>query len=208
MRRIPLLTWLAALIVAVSAPTHGSAARAAEHEPVLQPGDLVFQTSRSAQSRAIQLATASPWSHVGVVEVGPRGAFVVEAVGRVSRTPWPAWRARGATHHVLVLRARGLDPAARARVLAEARRHLGKRYDSRFGWGDDRMYCSELVWKAYARGAGLELGKKERLGDLRIAALEPAIRARWGGPVPRDLVLVTPASLAADPRLEKVYEGP
>ena len=61
--------------------------------------------------------------------------------------------------------------------------------------------------KAYERGAGVSLGRRERLGDLRIAGLRGAIEKRWGGPVPEDLVLVTPASLAEDPRLERVYEG-
>jgi hypothetical protein len=56
------------------------------------------------------------------------------------------------------------------------------------------------------RGAKVSLGERERLGDLRVAALEPAIRARWGT-VPRDLVLVTPASIAEDPQLETVYRG-
>jgi hypothetical protein len=66
------------------------------------------------------------------------------------------------------------------------------------------MYCSELVVKAYARGAGVTLGRMERLGDLRVAGLEAAIRARYGGGVPRELTLVTPASIAADPALAVV----
>ena len=59
---------------------------------------------------------------------------------------------------------------------------------------------------AAARGANVALGRQERLGDLRIAGLEAAIRERWGGSVPRDLRLVTPASIAADEDLERVYE--
>jgi cell wall-associated NlpC family hydrolase len=104
---------------------------------------------------------------------------------------------------VLALRPRGLDPGARARAVAEARRHLGKPYDAAFGWSDDRLYCSELVRKAYARGAGVELGRMERLGDLAVGGLERELAARFSR-VPRDLELVTPASLAADPRLEPV----
>jgi len=188
---------LLALALSASPPTRAPAASA------LRSGDLVFQTSRSPQSKGIQAATRSPWSHVGVVEVARDGVFVVEAIGRVSRTPWQAWAARGERGEALVLRPRALDAAARAGVVAEAKRHLGKPYDTAFGWGDDRLYCSELVWKAFARGAGVELGRKERLGDLAVGGLEGAIAARWGS-VPRDLVLVTPASLAADARLERV----
>jgi hypothetical protein len=67
------------------------------------------------------------------------------------------------------------------------------------------MYCSELVVKAYARGADVSFGRMQRVAELRIAGLEAAIRARWGE-VPGDLELVTPASLAGDARLARVYE--
>ena len=65
--------------------------------------------------------------------------------------------------------------------MAQARRFLGRRYDARFGWGDDRIYCSELVVKAYERGAGISLGKRERVGDLRLFGIEGAMERRWGG---------------------------
>jgi hypothetical protein len=70
-----------------------------------------------------------------------------------------------------------------------------------------RIYCSELVVKAYERAAGVSFGRRERLGDLRLLGIEGQLERRWGGAVPRDLVLVTPASLAEDPRLARVYEG-
>lgn len=54
-----------------------------------------------------------------------------------------------------------------------------------------------------ARRARLELGRRERLGELHVRGLERALEARFGR-VPRGLVLVTPASLAADPRLAPV----
>ena len=44
-------------------------------------GDVIFQTSRSSQSQAIQLATKSPYSHMGIVYVGEGAeALVFEAV--------------------------------------------------------------------------------------------------------------------------------
>ncbi len=189
---------LAVLGLAVSCGT-----RAAEVVP--QEGDLVFETSRSAQSGAIQWATGSRWSHVGIVEGSGRDLAVIEALGRVSRTPWAAWarRARRGGPY-LVLRPGGIAPEQRRAAVVEARRFLGRPYDPRFGWGDDRIYCSELVVKAYQRGAGVSFGRRERLGDLRLAGIEPAMERRWGGPIPRELTLVTPASLAADRRLERV----
>jgi len=177
-------------------------------EPELREGDLVFETSSSSQSAPIQWASRSRWSHVGMVEVAPDGTFVVEALGKVSRTPWKAWRRRARSGgDLLVLRPRGLSAGARSRAVERAKAFLGRRYDPRFGWGDDRIYCSELVVKAYERAAGVSYGRRERLGDLRLAGIEGAVEERWGGEVPRDLLLVTPASLAEDRRLVRVYEG-
>lgn len=199
MARRSLAVWLAILGVAVSCRTRAA-------EPALERGDLVLETSTSAQSAAIQWATASRWSHVGIVDVSPRGEVsVIEALGKVSRTPWARWERRARRGGgVLVLRPRGLTAAQRAAAAVAARRFLGRPYDARFGWGDERIYCSELVVKAYERAAGVSLGRRERLGDLRLAGIEGAAEARWGGPLPRDLLLVTPASIAEDPRLERV----
>ena len=195
--------WLAVWLVALGALV-SCATRAAE--PALESGDLVFETSSSAQSSAIQWATASRWSHVGIVEVSDRGdVSVIEALRVVTRTPWRAWQRRARRGgDVLVLRPKGLAADRRAAAAAAARGFLGRPYDPRFGWDDDRIYCSELVVKAYERGAGVSLGKRERLGDLRLLGIEKAAEQRWGGPVPKDLVLVTPASLAEDGRLDPV----
>jgi hypothetical protein len=201
MARRSLAVWLAVLGAAVSCRTPAA-------EPALESGDLVFETSTSSQSAAIQWATASRWSHVGIVEVAPGGGVsVIEALGKVSRTPWGRWRARARRGgDVLVLRPRGLTAGQRAAAAVAARRFLGRPYDARFGWDDERLYCSELVVKAYERAAGVSFGRRERLGALRLAGIEGAAARRLGGPLPRDLLLVTPASLAEDGRLE-VVEG-
>ncbi|GMT98161.1 YiiX family permuted papain-like enzyme [Corallococcus caeni] len=193
------VTWL--LARGSEAAPRGAEAVAAK----VRTGDVVFQTSGSRQSKPIQVATHSPLSHVGLVEVTPEGVFVVEAVQPVKRTPFARWKARGVKGRLLVMRPRGVDDAAKARAVAEAKRHLGKPYDALFGWGDEAMYCSELVRKAYAAGAGVEYGRMERLGDLDVAGLKREIAERYRGPVPVDLELVTPASLAADARLAVVY---
>lgn len=196
-----LALWLFVLALTVSPPTRAA-------EPALRAGDLVFETSTSSQSWAIQWATRSPWSHVGIVDVAEDGAFVIEALGKVSRTPWKAWRRRaGRGGELLVLRPRAVPEAGRAAAVARAKAFLGRRYDPRFGWGDDRIYCSELVVKAYERAAGISLGRRERLRDLRLFGIRGAAERRWGGPIPQDLELVTPASIAGDARLARVYEG-
>lgn len=54
------------LCAALLGPLFPGAARAAGPDS-LRNGDLIFQTSKSAQSQAIQAATHSPYSHCGIV---------------------------------------------------------------------------------------------------------------------------------------------
>jgi hypothetical protein len=192
------------VLVAVWLGAHGAVA-APLLEAGLRTGDIVLHTSRSRQSQFIQAATQSPLSHVGMVEVTPQGAWVVEAVQPVQRVPFAKWKARGVKGRILVLRPKALSDAQRQQVVDAAKTHLGKPYDWRFGWDDEAMYCSELVRKAYALGAGVEYGKMERLGSLKVAGLEKPLRERYGVTIPMDLELVTPASLAVDARLDVVH---
>jgi cell wall-associated NlpC family hydrolase len=194
--------WILPLVALVAASVPAGA-RAAE--PALRTGDVVFQTSRSRQSTPIQRATHSPWSHVGIVERTAKGTFVLEAIQPVSRTPWERWRQRGEGGRVRAMRPRGLDAAGADRVVAAAKRYLGRPYDPNFRWDDEAIYCSELVTKAFAQGAGIELGKRQSVGELAIEGLEAELRRRFGR-IPSDLVLVSPASIAADEDLELVGE--
>lgn len=52
-----------------------------------QTGDIVFQISRSSQSKVIQLATHSAYSHTGMVVIRNKKPYVFEAIGPVVYTP-------------------------------------------------------------------------------------------------------------------------
>lgn len=196
---MPVLFRLACLSVLV-----GVARGPQPADVTLQTGDVVLQTSRSSRSALIRRASASPYSHVGLVERTKDGVFVLEAVQPVSRTPLAKWVKRGAGGTVTVLRPKGLDAAARAKVVAEAKRELGKPYDARYRWDDDALYCSELVVKAFERGAGVTVGKQEVVKTLHLSAAELALGPTLG--IDPEQTLVTPGSLVGDPQLETVAE--
>jgi len=170
--------------------------------PPLKTGDIVLQASQSGMAESIRKATRSPYSHVGVVEVGKDGVFVVEAISPVSRTPFAKWKRRGKGGHLTVLRPRVTEEQAAAAVTA-ARSQLGKPYDVRYGWDDERIYCSELVVKAFQRGAGVTYGERVRLDALELGAFEKALAAKLGVPLSQEVV--PPGSLASDPQLEVVF---
>lgn len=173
-------------------------------EVVFQNGDVVLQASKSERSALIRKASRSKYSHVGLVEVAKDGIFVIEAVQPVSRTPIAQWWARGEGQVLTVVRAKSLDEKAKKRVVAEAKKELGKPYDARYRWDDERLYCSELVVKAYARGADLSVGRQEQVKTLDLGKDELAQAASLG--VSPEQALVTPGSLAEDESFEVVAE--
>ena len=48
----------------------------------------------------------------------------------------------------------------------------GRDYDLQFRWSDDLMYCSELAWKLYKEGAGIELCAKNKVKNLKLDSKE------------------------------------
>jgi hypothetical protein len=77
----------------------------------LRDGDIVFQTSRSSQSLAIQRATHSRYSHMGMIVLRNGEPFVFEASATVRYTAFGAWADRGEGGHYVVKRLR--EAAAR-----------------------------------------------------------------------------------------------
>jgi uncharacterized protein YycO len=198
-------TWLVIVSVAL---TSGCAATNAQ--PLLRDGDVIFQTSRSAQSVAIQRATHSPYSHMGMVLFRDGQPFVLEASATVRFTPFDAWTARGEGGHFVVKRLRPqagrITPEAMDKARAALRTFLGRPYDTTFEWSDDRMYCSELVWKIYERALGVRIGELQELREFDLA--DPAVRAklreRYGSEVPLGEPVISPSAMFDSPALEPV----
>src|ERR1035441_5346015 len=86
-RKFLALVLIAVLAVSCSAVRAGA--------PVYQTGDIIFQTSRSSQSLAVQLATHSKYSHVGIIVIRGGKPWVFEAVATVRYTPLGEWVRRG-----------------------------------------------------------------------------------------------------------------
>ena len=176
-------------------------AATAQVAPQLHDGDLIFHTSLSAQSRAIQLATHSPWSHCGIVYKEAGKWKVFEAVQPVKLTPLADWVARGQGGHFVIKRLRdaatALTPAALARLRAAGQPMMGHNYDLYFGWADDRIYCSELIWKVYERGLGRRLGQLQHLRDFDLShpAVQAKLRERYGDRLPLDETVISPVSI-------------
>lgn len=176
----------------------------------LRDGDIVFQTSRSSQSLAVQRATHSRYSHMGMIVHRDGMPQVLEAAATVRYTPLAQWKASGRDGHIVVKRLHDadarLDAATTQRLVASAHQFVGRPYDLAFGWSDERLYCSELVWKAYAEALDVQIGTLQRLVDLDLS--DPAVQAklheRYGAQVPLHEQVISPAAMFDSPLLRTV----
>ena len=71
-----------------------------------QNGDVIFQSVKSSQSDAIQLATHSKYSHCGIVFWEGNKCYVYEAFKRVKATPIDKFLERSEGMHYAVRRSR------------------------------------------------------------------------------------------------------
>lgn len=167
----------------------------------LHDGDLIFQTSQSAQSQAIQLATKSKYSHCGIVYKDGDKYFVFEAIQPVQITPLEKWIARGKDSHYVVKRLKDADkiltPSNLKKMKLAGERMIGKNYDLYFEWSNDRIYCSELIWKIYKEGAGIEIGNLEQLKDFDLSnpAVKAKLKERYGNNIPKNEKVISPSAM-------------
>lgn len=182
----------------------------AQQMDTLMEGDILFQISTSVQGKAIQLATNSSYSHCGILFRENNEWMVFEGVQPVKKTALNEWIAQGVKQHVVVKRLKNahdiLTPQVRNHMKATATKFIGKNYDLTFTWNDDRMYCSELVYKIYERGAGIAVGKLQKLREFDLS--NPIVKAklveRYGTKIPLDEPVISPGAIFTDTNLVEI----
>lgn len=179
----------------------------------IRDGDIIFQTSTSSQSKAIQLATGSKYSHMGLIYEKNGKKYVFEAVQPVKLTPLQNWIARGENGHFVVKRfkdgVRTLSQLDLSNMKALGENYLGKDYDLYFEWSDDKIYCSELVWKIYYEALGVEIGELESLSDFDLThqVVKAKMDERYGTQIPTNEKVISPAAMFNSKKLILVKEN-
>lgn len=167
----------------------------------IKDGDLIFQTSLSGQSKAIQLTTNSKYSHCGIVYNDNGQLYVFEAVQPVKTTRLDKWIARGENGHYVIKRLKNAEQVLTTKTLekmkSEGEKFKGKNYDLTFEWSDHKIYCSELIWKIYKRATGIEIGKLEKLSDFDLTneAVKKKMKERFGDNIPIEEIVISPAAI-------------
>ena len=175
-------------------------------------GDIVFQTTNSDQCKAIQLATHSPNSHCGIIFKHQNQWQVLEAIGPTKWTSLDEWIEHGIDGKIVVKRlknAKELSEEEEKKMKNLGMSLLGKDYDFSFDWDDDKIYCSELVWKLYDRGAGIQVGilKKMKDFDLSHSAVQTMLAERYGDHIPYEEIVIPPSSIFESDNLIEVFKN-
>lgn len=169
-------------------------------QPALKDGDLIFIVNPSGQGKAIQLATKSKYTHIGIIFYENGKPLVYHAVEPVSVNTLSEFTSMSSDGKYEIKRLKdekALTKEAASAMLEEAKSLLGKHYDIYFGWNDDELYCSEFVWKLYNKHAKLAIGELKPLKsfDLTHPVVKETMKRRYGKNIPYDEKMISPGDM-------------
>jgi uncharacterized protein YycO len=174
-------------------------------------GDIIFQSSDYGQSKAIKLATHSKYSHVGLVLVTDSGDFVLEAVQPVQVIPIEEWIKRDEKQKYCLMRLKDSSVALTSldkELKNWVTDNVGKNYDLLFEWSNEKLYCSELVWKVYKEVYKIELSTPKELKDFDLTNpyVQQLMKQRYGKNIPYTQKVVAPEDLYKSDKLLIINE--
>jgi Permuted papain-like amidase enzyme, YaeF/YiiX, C92 family len=182
--------------------------------PPVMEGDIIFIQSNDPRAIALQKASDSKYSHVGIVfqKPGENQYFVVNVLDSVQKIPLSQWIGQSADGKVALLRlkdsSRLLSEKKTAKLKTKVREMKGKPFDPYFGWGNDAFYSSEFVWKMYAFGLNFEICPTHSLTQFHLD--DPLVKAVTGGNLKpatgENDKAISPDDLYKSPKLEIIYE--
>lgn len=163
-------------------------------------GDIIFQSSPSQQSAAIEEATKSTYSHCGIIFYENGIPYVYEAVQPVGKRPLNDWIESGVNELYVVKRLKDSTVLGATEILLlknYAVSQFRKNYDGVFNWSDKEMYCSELVYKCFWNACQIKLATPQPLKDFNIDGpiVRKVLKQRYGNEIPYDEPMVSPEQL-------------
>lgn len=172
-------------------------------------GDIIFHTSKSSQSKVIQEITKSKYSHVGIIITVNNELYVLEAVQPAKLTKLDLFINRGLDSKYTVMRYNtsiSVDQIKKMKSFGKSL--IGKPYDLQFKWDNDKIYCSELVWKIYNAG-NIRLCEPKQFNDydLTSKSVIKMIETRYKTNFNYNEMVVSPAQLAKSNQLHIIYDN-
>ncbi|EOQ97354.1 NlpC-P60 family hydrolase domain protein [Leptospira wolbachii serovar Codice str. CDC] len=86
---------------------------------------------------------------------------------------------------------------------------LGKHYDLYFEWSEDRIYCTELIWKIYDKITGIKIGKLKTLKDFDTSSkqVQTLMKKRYGNEIPYSEPVISPVDMFNSDELITIIEN-
>lgn len=168
--------------------------------PDVQNGDIIFIQNPGGQGKAIQLATKSKFTHVGIIFIENGKAMVYHAVEPVSVNTLEEFIDMSSDGKCEIKHLKdksALTKKVISDMLQEAKSKLGIHYDVGFNWSDGELYCSEFVWKLYNHALKLEIGKLRPLKefDLSHPVVKNIMTQRYGKNIPYEEKMISPGDM-------------
>ncbi len=173
-------------------------------------GDIIFQSSQSEQCEAVRIATNSKFSHCGIIFNENGKSYVYEAIQPVKKTLLSDWITHGLDNKYVVARLKDttlLNANNVAKMKEYGKKEFNKEYDIYFEWSDEKIYCSEYVWKIYKNGANIELCNLEKLKSFNLdnPQVKAILKQRYGKNIPLNESVVAPSQLADSDKVTIIY---
>ena len=186
----------------------GGSVRGGE-EPVdelahLRTGDVLCQHVPSHLSSYVADLGTAPLSNAGLVVVTPQGPLVIDTLAVVRTLPLADWISQGAGKKYLLARVPNLSSVDAVAVSQTALAWRGRPHDLALALDDQAFSGAELVYKAYLRGARIQLARRTRLADLNWKECAPSLREALRGELPLDSLVVIPETLLTGRHLQVV----
>jgi uncharacterized protein YycO len=163
-------------------------------------GDIIFIVNPSGQGKAIQLATKSKYTHVGIIFFEDGKEVVYHAVEPVMKSSLKEFIGMSADDKYEIKRLKDqtlLTTEVINKMLTTASSKIGLHYDMAFSWDDKQMYCSEYVWKIYKNALNINIGSLKALKefDLSHPAVKAKLTERYGKNIPLNENMISPGDM-------------
>ena len=174
-------------------------------------GDIILIRSQSEQAPAIAEATNSIWTHVGIVVKRSGEWHVAESVGPLQVNPLSNFIGRSKNKSFKIMRNQKFSPKMLPKLYAALYKY-NQPYDIFFEFSDDRIYCSELVYKVFRDVTGIPVGRLQKIKELKLDGpyvsrlIEERLTA-IGKQLNPEEPIITPVGLLDDRNLAPVHES-
>ncbi len=199
MKKIIITTFILSLLIITYAFT--------QTKPLYNNGDIVLQTTNGETGKAIQLATHSKFNHCGVLFFENNEWVVYEAVQPVGKISLLDFNKRGKATIMRLKNASTILTTEAIQKLKNIYKEFDhKNYDSKYNWSNDELYCSELVYKLYFNGLGIELCKPRHLKDFDLSnpLVKKQLDLKYNNHIPLNEPMVAPSDIETSSLLQLV----